>query len=272
MRDAERLREKIEISFDDRQVWALGLSALLLLGGVFIVGVLVGRKTAVATQPASGDLAALGVQSGPRASGPKESGPRASGLGLRAGEGVAPEKPAATADIAARGSTLAPRPEEVERLSAEKADSDKSAADAEREEKAAAEKSAQGRAPGHASAEQRPATAVPAPRPATVVQPAPQHPLQVASAAQVVLTPPPRDLGAFTVQIGASQDRAEALHMENKARAAGLKPYAVEADLGRKGTWYRVRVGTFQDKDAANSYRRDVERELRSPAVVMPAR
>ncbi len=232
MRDAERLREKIEISFDDRQVWALGLSALLLLGGVFIVGVLVGRKTAGATQPASGDLAALGVQSGPRASAPKEGGPR----------------------------------------SAEKSDSDKSAADAEGEEKAAAEKSAQGRAPGHASAEQRPATVVPAPRPATVVQPAPQHPLQVASAAQVVLTPPPRDLGAFTVQIGASQDRAEALHMENKARAAGLKPYSVEADLGRKGTWYRVRVGTFQDKDAANSYRRDVERELRSPAVVMPTR
>jgi cell division septation protein DedD len=264
MRDAERLREKIEISFDDRQVWTLGLSAMLLLGGVFTVGMLVGRKTVVASQSASGDLAALDVKGGPRASGPKEGRPRASGLGPRAEE---IEKPDAPADIAVRGSTLAVGPE-AQKPSAEKAE-DKAAADAEREPKAA-EKSL-GRAPGHASSEPKP-TVVPAPRPATVVQPAPQHPLRVASIAQVPLTPPPRDLGAFTVQIGASQDRSEALRMENKARAAGLKPYAAEADLGRKGTWYRVRVGSFQDKDAANSYRRDVERELRSPAVVMPTR
>jgi cell division septation protein DedD len=257
MRNAERLREKIEISFDDRQVWTLGLSAMLLLGGVFTVGMLVGRKTVVASQAASGDLAALDVKGGPRASGPKEGRPRAEEV----------EKPDAPADIAVRGSTLAVSPE-AQKPSAEKAE-DNAGADAEREPKAA-EKSL-GRAPGHASSEPKP-TVVPAPRPATVVQAAPQHPLRVASTAQVPLTPPPRDLGAFTVQIGASQDRSEALRMENKARAAGLKPYAAEADLGRKGAWYRVRVGSFQDKDAANSYRRDVERELRSPAVVMPTR
>jgi len=88
----------------------------------------------------------------------------------------------------------------------------------------------------------------------------------------VALTPPPKDLGNFTVQIGASQDRSEALRMENKARAAGLKPYVVEADLGAKGTWFRVRVGAFKDKGAADDYRRDVERELRAPAVVMASK
>ena len=60
--------------------------------------------------------------------------------------------------------------------------------------------------------------------------------------------------------------------MESKARAAGLKPYVVEADLGRKGTWYRVRVGAFKDKAAANRFRTDVEREMRGPAVVMASR
>jgi DedD protein len=71
------------------------------------------------------------------------------------------------------------------------------------------------------------------------------------------------------VQIGASPDRAEALRLENRARAAGLKPYSVEANLGAKGTWYRVRVGSFADKDRATRYRTDVERELRSNAIVM---
>ena len=87
-----------------------------------------------------------------------------------------------------------------------------------------------------------------------------------------MLTSPPKDVGNFTVQIGASQDRADALRMENKARAAGLKPYVVEADLGARGTWYRVRVGVFKDRSAADDYRRDVERELRAPAVVMAAK
>jgi hypothetical protein len=33
-----------------------------------------------------------------------------------------------------------------------------------------------------------------------------------------------------------------------------------------------VRVGAFADKDSAERFRRDVERELRTSAVVMPAR
>jgi cell division septation protein DedD len=92
------------------------------------------------------------------------------------------------------------------------------------------------------------------------------------AAAPVALTAPPRDPGAFTIQIGASQDRTEAARIEARARGAGLKPYVVEANLGAKGTWYRVRVGAFHDRDAANRFQKDVERELRSAAVVMPTR
>jgi cell division septation protein DedD len=253
MRDVERLREKIEISLDDRQVWALGLSALLALGGVFTVGVLLGRKTAPPQQNPAGDLAALDVAAG----GSEGSiGPQASGLRPQApakSEEKVVEKPAAPAAPAAEKADG-----EVEAGAAEMPSSEKHDA-------------TMGRASARAVETPRPAVTVPAARPATVV-PAPPRSVQVASATPVALTPPPRDLGKFTVQIGASQDRAEAQRMENRARAAGLKPYAVEADLGPKGTWYRVRVGAFHDKDAANSYRRDVERELRSPAVVMSSK
>src|SRR5690348_12931856 len=61
MRDVERLREKREFSLDDRQVWALGFAALLLLGSVFALGLAVGRKMAFAA-PQSADLAALDAQ------------------------------------------------------------------------------------------------------------------------------------------------------------------------------------------------------------------
>jgi len=107
---------------------------------------------------------------------------------------------------------------------------------------------------------------VPAPVREPLLIPPPPRAQQIGA---ITLTPPPRDVGAFTVQIGASPDRAEAQRLESKARAAGLKPYVVEANLGAKGTWYRVRVGSFPDKDKASRYRTDVERELRSTAIVM---
>ena len=142
----------------------------------------------------------------------------------------------------------------------------------EKAEKPPEKHDAQGRAPMVVPAVHA-TTVIPAPPVhTTAVVPAAPAPMKVASTAPVSLTPPPRDPGNFTVQIGASQDRSEALRMENKARTAGLKPYSVEADLGRKGTWYRVRVGVFKDKSAADDYRRDVERELRAPAVVMASR
>lgn len=203
MRDAGRLRERIELSLDDRQVIALGICALLLLGGVFSVGILLGKRLSAAAPPASqGDLAALDAQAR------KEKRPQ----------------PAAT-------------PLEVP----------------QRDEQV------------------RVASLVPAPPREPTVVPAPPRPTQIPPPA-TVLTPPPRDLGAFTVQVGASRDRTEAARIEARARGAGLKPYVVEANLGAKGTWYRVRVGSFSDRDSANRFRTDVERELRAAAVVMPTR
>jgi cell division protein FtsN len=106
-----------------------------------------------------------------------------------------------------------------------------------------------------------------------IVPPPPREPLVVPAPprqpGRVALTPPPRDLGAYTVQIGASPDPAEAQRLENKARAAGLKPYVIAANLGVKGTWYRVRIGSFSDKEKASRYRADIERELRQAAIVM---
>ena len=218
MRDVERLRERIELSLDDRQVVALALCALLLLAGVFSLGILLGKKISSmqALAPAAGDLAALDAQA------------------------RKPESPA----LPSRGAS--PAQGSVRLAPAEKAH--------ERVEKPEPVRVASLVAP-------------PARQPTVV--PAPERAVQVPPAT-APLTPPPRDLGNFSVQVGASRDRGDAARLEARARGVGLKPYVMEANLGAKGTWYRVRVGAFRDKEAANRFRLDVERELRSAAAVMP--
>ncbi len=200
MRDAERLRERLELSLDRGQVAAVLVCALLVIAGVFTAGLMIGRRTAPAQGAPYGDLAALDARA------------------RKVDPPPAPEKRA-----------VEPPPKAAET-----------------------------------------AVVTPQVQTATVVAPPQQRPLQVQPAAPPALTAPPRDAGAFTIQIGASQDRTEAARIEARARGAGLKPYVALANLGAKGTWYRVRVGAFRDRDAANRFQKDVERELRSAAVVMP--
>ncbi|HTO96501.1 MAG TPA: SPOR domain-containing protein [Myxococcales bacterium] len=208
MRDAERLRDRRQFSFDDRQLLALALSALLLVSGVFSLGLLIGRRSA-ARAP--------------------EAGSGASQL--------------AALDAQARRPQAAPAPGPA-------------------------------KPPPPAAPLAAPSEVPPPVRSATVIPP-PPPPAAVATppaSAPPALAPPPRELGAFTVQVGASQDRGEAARLQGRVRTAGLKPYVVEARLLGKGTWYRVRVGAFPDRESATRFRKDVERELRLAAVVMPAR
>jgi cell division septation protein DedD len=83
---------------------------------------------------------------------------------------------------------------------------------------------------------------------------------------------PPAELGRFTVQIGASQEKDDAVRLASRASGAGLRAYVAEARVPGKGLWYRVRVGAFPDRVSAERYRRDVERELKIAAAVMPSR
>src|SRR5258708_12428894 len=67
MRADHLIQEKIDLSLERRQVALLAAVALVLLGGVFALGVLVGRQLASAAlsgpHPApAGDLAALDAQ------------------------------------------------------------------------------------------------------------------------------------------------------------------------------------------------------------------
>jgi cell division septation protein DedD len=236
MRDGLKLRERIQLSLDDRQVAALAVGALLLLAGMFALGLLVGMQVARRSPqpPPMGDLAALDAQraqpqrAAPSAAEPKPQVPSVQPQAPRPGIAApAADRPAQDARVVASSPVRIDPPPKKE-----------------------------------------------VPPPATTVSITPPRPVAVAPAeTDAPLPPPPSRLGAYTVQLGASQHRTEALQLASRAAAAGLRPYVVEARLPAKdGLWYRVRVGAFSDKKSAERYRRDVDRELRTSAVVMPTR
>jgi cell division protein FtsN len=63
--------------------------------------------------------------------------------------------------------------------------------------------------------------------------------------------------GAYLLQIGAYKSQSDAdaawkvFHAKHAALLSGFGPNVQEADLGDKGVWYRLRVGSFADKGAA---------------------
>jgi DedD protein len=118
--------------------------------------------------------------------------------------------------------------------------------------------------PSPEPAPQPPPAAAPAPAPAEA-PPAPPPPAAAA--------PEPPSAAAskpWTVQLAASEDRGEAERLA--ARFAALRPRIEEAVVPGKGRFFRVRVGGFDSKDAAQRYLRDVARETGAKGIVVPSR
>ena len=60
--------------------------------------------------------------------------------------------------------------------------------------------------------------------------------------------------GKYTVQLGSFQNIDAAYNLEKKMQEKGYPSFVIKAAIPKKGTWYRVRVGTFQNKEKAVAY------------------
>ncbi len=108
--------------------------------------------------------------------------------------------------------------------------------------------------------------------PATVAAPA----AAPATAAAPKASPPPPPLrkgaserGAWVVQVGSTQERFEADRIA--ARFAGRGARVTVADVPGKGRWYRVRLGSFDTREAADRYLKDLERTTGARGFVASA-
>ncbi len=241
MRDTHRLKEKYELSLDNRQIVTVTVASLVVLGGAFMLGVVVGKKL-------SAEAAHQQIEQKPTDL-----------LGQLDRQNDVLDNVKADAAFTFQDELtrqvpvpviqqpVAVKVEEVKALETSKA--------------------------------AEPVAAIP--------KPAPEPKLADTPKAEAVATrtvdggglkeafgkaqrPPTQTAanGAWTLQLSAYQDKAEADRFMGTLRNKGYAPYIVEATLPGKGTWYRVRMGRFANREAAARYMEDFRRETAMNAMV----
>lgn len=221
MRDRDKIKEKVEILLDNRQIFLIFLASTVILGLVFSLGVVVGKRMSgepVVQEPA--DTLALLDRFGEKGG---------EGEDFTFHETLAKGKPAPS---------VAPA------------------------------------VPSGSGAAAAPTPAPPAPRPAAPEdKPAPPAAKPAAAAAKP--TPDKGDApaepageGAYTLQLSSFQDKTEALQFVKTLQDTGMKPYVVAAQIPGRGTWYRVRLGTFSSWEEAVEAKKTFEQNRQIIAYV----
>ena len=230
MRDSHRMKEKYDLSLDSRQVVSLLAAGIVVLLAVFTLGVLVGQKLAGSqrTDRAPDLLSALDQKSAALERA-RAAPPLTFQEELTADAGNAP--------AASKG-----KPEVVAKAETPKAESVK-------------------------PVEKKPETAA---KPADAGAIATRTTPPAAPAAPAVAKPATGTVpsGAFTLQLGASPNREDAERMVSRLREKGYAPYITTAEVPGKGTYYRVRMGSFATREAASRYLEDFKRETKTEAFV----
>ncbi len=270
MRDVDKLKDKIELTLDNRQVVSLVIGSLIVLGVVFLLGVMVGKQVGVPSvaAPQQDVLAALDQQAKPP---PPKVAPKPVDPPLTFQKELTdpqPTDPAPKADLKPdfkpeptrlvpppkAEAKAEPKPEAKAEAKLEPKPEPKVEAKPEPKPEAKPEPHVDGPAP---ALDQKLAAAF------TAAKAAPKPPTTEAAVA-----PKP---GTFTVQVAASQQKSDADQVMSKLRGSGLRPYQVAADIPGRGRWYRVRVGSFPTRGDAEKYASDLKRETGMSGFVTSA-
>jgi cell division septation protein DedD len=246
MRDSHRLKEKYDVSLDNRQIGSLLIGGIVVLGAVFVLGVVVGKKLAgdQRVQEAPDLLTALDQKSAALE--------HVSDASLTFQDELTRNDPRPDDSRAKK-----PAPEPKRDPPAEPAPKkDDSKADRAVATATPAPPTVDAAEPG--TPESTPTTARTADKDAGLRNAFAKatHPTETAAG------------GAFTLQIAASQNRADADKLAARLREKGYAPYIASAEVAGKGTWFRVRMGSFATKDAAARYLADFKQETQLEAFV----
>lgn len=74
----------------------------------------------------------------------------------------------------------------------------------------------------------------------------------------------------YTLQVSAHSSMESAQSKMDRLKEIGLDPHLVSAQIPEKGTYYRVRLGTFPSTEAARRFKREIERKRGVTAFVSP--
>ena len=274
-RETELYKDRIEVSLDGRQIFYLFFGGAVIVGMVFILGVMIGRRVEARghvekarTHAATDPLAALDRL---------ETTSTTSFQNTLAG---APDKPdELERAIAERVKKAGEKPadkqidKQTDKPSAKLADkpSDKPSDKAgEKQIDKPTEKLVDKASDKAVKADAKPAEAK---------KPAEGDKLAAKPADKAIDKPTdkPTDKPAeakkpeqkFTLQLSSFQDKAEAETFLSAIKAAGYQAYVTEAAVSGKGTFYRVRLGKYASLEAANDAKLDFETKSKKSASVM---
>ena len=65
----------------------------------------------------------------------------------------------------------------------------------------------------------------------------------------------------FTIQVSAFQDRHQADRLVSSLKQKGYQAFIAKAEIPGKGTWYRVRIGQYASRDAAQGIANTLKRK-----------
>lgn len=236
-REAELYKDKIEVSLDGRQIFYLFFGGSVIVGMVFVLGVMVGRRVEARghvdhahTTAASDPLAALDR--------------------LETTGDVDKKIDKLAADKAAPAPVPPPAPEKP-------AQADKPAVEAKAEKSEKADKH-DDKAEKHEKKDKKK-------KDADKDREKSDHEAQPQKAAQADDAPK----GRFTLQLSSFQDKGEAQSFLDNMKAAGFEAYLTEAEVDGKGTFYRIRLGNYKSMDAANDAKAEFEKASKRNANVM---
>jgi len=265
-READLYKDKIEVSLDGRQIFYLFFGGAVIVGLVFVLGVMVGRRvearghTDRARNAATVDpLAALDRLEG-------GNGLSFQGA-LRAADGPATDVEKTIAALPKKDDKPAKKDEAKVEVKAEpkpEAKKDEPKLDAKKpaakppEPKKDEPKKVDAKAEAKKDEPAKPDVAKkPDPKADVAKKDEPKNDKPVDK-------PAPR----FALQLASFQDKAEAQAYLEQVKANGLPAYVTEADVDGK-TFFRVRVGKYSSVDAASDAKVDIDKTTKKSASIV---
>lgn len=279
-REPELYKDKVEVSLDGRQIFYLFFGGSVVVGIVFVLGVLVGRRvearghvdhaqTHTATDPlaaldrleGNGGLSFQGALTGKdapssvektiddiekaRAAKPAEpkaaDKPKVVEAKREPAEPKAPDKPKAE-----------PKAEPAEAKSGPvvKPEPDKKSEKADPDKKGDADKKSEKKSDKAEKSDKA------------------DKPEKKDSDAKVADAKPDEPKAHYTLQLSSFQDRSEAEAFLSSVKAQGFQAQITVAEVENKGTYYRVRLGNYRSMDAANNAKSELEKAGKSATVM----
>ena len=260
MSTPELYKDKIEVSLDGRQIFYLFFGGAVIVGLVFVLGVMVGRRVEARGHI---DQARTTTSTDPLAALDRLEGSGRSFQGALTGTKAPSDVERAIADR--------------ERARLAKPDVPAVVKPDPKPDKKPELKNLELK-PELKKPEPKPELKKPEPKPperAAQLDKKPEKKLKPDSELvkqEPVLSPEPKVTPEpkvkFTLQLSSFQDKHEAESFLSSVKAAGYSAYVTEAEVSGK-TFYRVRLGTYRSLDAANDAKTEIETTLKKTASVM---